>query len=51
MALFRKVLLPMSPVVVFVEAKPNGFGFIAARNPRFVVLVHWVLAYFVGSFA
>src|SRR5258708_35121319 len=48
-ALFLKVLLPMRPVAVLVDAKPNGFGFMAARNPRFVELVHCELEYFVES--
>src|SRR4029453_891308 len=48
-ALLRNVLLPMNPVAVLIEANPNGFGFIAARNPRFVALLYCVLTYLVGS--
>src|SRR5258707_11222964 len=47
----RKAELPMNPEVEFVEAKPNGFGFMAARNPRFVEFVNCVLVYFDASAA
>src|SRR4051812_24035519 len=43
MPFVRKPALPTKPLVEFVDAKPNGFGFCAARNPRFVAFVNCAL--------
>src|SRR5262245_6834341 len=47
-ALLRNVVLPRNPVVVFVEAKLNGFGLFAARNPRNVEFEKFALVYAAG---
>src|SRR6476620_3079401 len=45
----RNPALPTKPLVEFVDAKPNGFGFIVARKPRNVEFVQFVPLYAVES--